>query len=52
MTIPPISGAFTADREARTHALLEALEERILVLDGATGTMLQSFDLTAADFVL
>jgi 5-methyltetrahydrofolate--homocysteine methyltransferase len=39
-----------ADLEARTQALVEALEERILVLDGATGTMLQSFELTAADF--
>ncbi len=39
-----------ADREARTAALLEALEERILVLDGATGTALQAANLTAADF--
>ena len=38
------------DTEARTAALLEALEERILVLDGATGTALQGFDLTAEDF--
>ncbi len=39
-----------ADRDSRTQALVEALEERILVLDGATGTMLQSYALTAADF--
>ncbi|MGH7336993.1 MAG: homocysteine S-methyltransferase family protein [Myxococcota bacterium] len=39
-----------ADRDTRTQALLAALEERILVLDGATGTMLQSYELTAADF--
>ncbi len=38
------------DREARTQALLESLEERILVLDGATGTALQGYTLTAADF--
>ncbi len=38
------------DTEARTAALLEALDERILVLDGATGTALQGFDLTAEDF--
>jgi len=44
--IPPPA----ADREARTAALLEALEERILVLDGATGTALQAANLTAADF--
>ncbi len=39
-----------ADRDARTQALLEALEERILVLDGATGTALQGYDLTVDDF--
>ncbi len=39
-----------ADRVARTAALLEALEERILVLDGATGTALQRENLGAADF--
>ena len=33
------------DTEARTAALLEALDERILVLDGATGTALQGCDL-------
>ncbi|KAB2962743.1 MAG: methionine synthase [Thermoanaerobaculia bacterium] len=43
--IPP-----PADREARTQALLEALEERLLVLDGATGTALQAWDLSADDF--
>ena len=31
-------------------ALRELLTERILVLDGAMGTMLQQRDLTAADF--
>ncbi len=40
----------TQDREARTQALLESLEERILVLDGATGTGLQDESLTAEDF--
>jgi 5-methyltetrahydrofolate--homocysteine methyltransferase len=38
------------DLESRTRALLQALEERVLVLDGATGTALQGVDLTAADF--
>jgi len=42
--------ATTSDREIRTQALLAALDERLLVLDGATGTMLQSYELTAADF--
>ena len=34
----------------RQKALLEALETRILVLDGAMGTMIQQQHLTAADF--
>ncbi|MES1211795.1 MAG: homocysteine S-methyltransferase family protein, partial [Acidobacteriota bacterium] len=36
--------------ETRTAALLAALDERILVLDGATGTALQGVTLTADDF--
>ncbi|HEX7181182.1 MAG TPA: methionine synthase [Thermoanaerobaculia bacterium] len=39
-----------SDLEVRTATLLAALEERILVLDGATGTALQGFELTAEDF--
>jgi 5-methyltetrahydrofolate--homocysteine methyltransferase len=39
-----------ADLEARTAALLAALEQRVLVLDGATGTALQGVTLTADDF--
>ena len=39
-----------ADLEARTQALHTALAERILVLDGATGTALQGVRLTAEDF--
>ncbi len=38
------------DRLERTQALLEAAEERILVLDGATGTAIQGYNLSAADF--
>ncbi|MGH7324654.1 MAG: methionine synthase [Candidatus Rokuibacteriota bacterium] len=38
------------NRESRTHALRAALSERILVLDGAMGTMIQAAGLTAADF--
>ena len=34
----------------RQKALLEALDNRILVLDGAMGTMIQQQNLTAADF--
>src|SRR5579859_6390549 len=36
--------------EERLAALYDALATRILVLDGAMGTMLQQRDLTAADF--
>jgi len=35
---------------ARLKTLRQALEERILVLDGATGTAIQAMKLTAADF--
>jgi len=36
--------------DERFHALETSLEQRVLVLDGATGTMLQEQHLTAADF--
>ena len=39
-----------ANRTARVRELLKAANERILVLDGATGTALQSLNLTAQDF--
>jgi len=38
------------DRQIRRQALEDALATRVLVLDGAMGTMLQQEDLTAADF--
>lgn len=38
------------EQQIRHQALLDALESRILVIDGAMGTMLQQRDLTAADF--
>ncbi len=37
-------------RDERRAALLEAFDERILVMDGATGTGLQAAGLTSADF--
>lgn len=40
----------SGDRRVRIAALLEACEQRILVLDGATGTGLQSAGLTAEHF--
>ncbi len=39
-----------ADREARGAALIAMLDDRVAVLDGATGTALQAAGLTAADF--
>jgi len=38
------------DRDLRLNLLFDELEERILVLDGAMGTMLQQARLTAGDF--
>jgi len=38
------------NRETRLQALRDALETRIVVLDGAMGTVLQQNELTAADF--
>jgi 5-methyltetrahydrofolate--homocysteine methyltransferase len=46
ITMPSTPG----DLEARTAALVEELDERLLVLDGATGTGLQEAELTAEDF--
>ena len=38
------------DRQARGRALVDALEQRVLVLDGATGTAFQAANLGPADF--
>ncbi len=38
------------NQQIRRQALFDALRERVLVLDGAMGTMLQQRNLTAADF--
>ncbi len=40
----------TADRTSRINALQQALKERILVIDGAMGTMIQNHELTEADY--
>ena len=39
-----------SDRPARTAALMDALAHRILVLDGAMGTMIQRYKLTEAEY--
>ena len=38
------------DRNVRTKTLMAALDERILLLDGAMGTMIQSYSLTETDY--
>ncbi len=42
--------AHGSDRNTRLQALQQAVTERILVMDGATGTMIQSYRLEEADF--
>ena len=39
-----------SDRNARLHALQKALSERILILDGGMGTMIQSYKLEEEDY--
>src|SRR5689334_10688245 len=48
--LPSLSASERAARAARIELLRQALAQRILVLDGAMGTMLQSKNLLAADF--
>ncbi|WP_347506489.1 methionine synthase [Pseudomonas anguilliseptica] len=39
-----------SDRSARSNALQQALKERILILDGGMGTMIQSYKLEEEDY--
>ena len=39
-----------SDRTARLHALQQALQQRILILDGGMGTMIQSYKLEEDDY--
>jgi len=39
-----------SDLTARLNALQQALQQRILILDGGMGTMIQSFKLEEADY--
>ncbi|MGW1144095.1 methionine synthase [Streptomyces sp. NPDC002454] len=50
MASSPHPSAVPADSRARTDALREALASRVVVADGAMGTMLQAQDPTLADF--
>ncbi|MBV9497768.1 MAG: methionine synthase [Acidobacteriaceae bacterium] len=50
MNPSPIKSLSMEDRRIRRQALEDALANRVLVLDGAMGTMLQQRHLTATDF--
>ncbi|MGX2998137.1 methionine synthase [Streptomyces sp. JNUCC 64] len=50
MASSPTPSAAPADSRARTDALREALASRVVVADGAMGTMLQAQDPTLEDF--
>ena len=39
-----------ATKDSRIQPLHQAMKERILVMDGAMGTALQAWDLSAEDF--
>ena len=39
-----------SDRSVRLQALKQALKERILILDGGMGTMIQSYKLEEQDY--
>jgi 5-methyltetrahydrofolate--homocysteine methyltransferase len=47
---PSLTAAEREARRGRVAALKSAMAERVIVLDGAMGTMIQSKDLKAADF--
>ncbi|MFC1531640.1 5-methyltetrahydrofolate--homocysteine methyltransferase, partial [Gemmatimonadota bacterium] len=47
MSLPVRDGV---DRHARLDRLRRAVEERILILDGAMGTMIQTYGLGEDDF--
>ena len=48
--IPSRQGEVAADASVERRGLRELIKERILVLDGAMGTMIQSYNLTEDDF--
>jgi 5-methyltetrahydrofolate--homocysteine methyltransferase len=47
---PDLTGVSPSSRRARADALREALASRVVVADGATGTMLQSLEPSLEDF--
>lgn len=42
--------SITPERQARINALHQAIQQRILILDGGMGTMIQSYKLQEADY--
>ena len=48
--VPPVSATGSSTRSRRVAALEHALRERILVLDGAMGTMIQRYRMDEEDF--
>src|SRR4051812_22521153 len=46
----PVNDPRSTTLDARTRALHDALRKRILILDGAMGTMIQRYKLSEADF--
>src|SRR5699024_2338903 len=49
--VTPSSPGFSmSDRSTRLSLLQQALKERILILDGGMGTMIQSYKLDEADY--
>src|SRR5690606_41147752 len=47
---PSLPGFPMSDRSTRLSLLQQALKERILILDGGMGTMIQSYKLDEADY--
>ena len=50
LPLSPLQSASLSTRPARTRALLDALDQRILVLDGAMGTMIQRYQLAEIQY--
>src|SRR5471032_3420587 len=50
LSVLAFPGTPMSDRSARLHALQQALKERILILDGGMGTMIQSYRLEEEDY--
>src|SRR4030095_15388791 len=45
-----ICGSYTLEKELHMKQIKKLLEERILIIDGAMGTMIQQYKLSEADY--